>query len=115
MKMPTSEEIEHVILAELEVGTVGEMSLLAINKNKSQKIAKRIKHLFACAATREDDVGEAPKVDPNLITIAELEAKLAVYEAVVHGAGVRLAIPKEKGQIGLIAKKKERCDGEGSE
>lgn len=38
---------------------------------------------------------DSENVDSKLVKIAELEAKIKVYETVIEGAGIKLAMPKE--------------------
>lgn len=55
-----------------------------------------------------DEQAETPEVDPNLVKIAELEAKLKVYETVINAAGLAIAVPpKKRGEISFAIPKKE--------
>lgn len=47
-------------------------------------------------AIKEAQFDGTGHVDDKTIRIAELEAKLAIYEAVVNGAGIKLAMPKAR-------------------
>lgn len=81
-----------------------ELSFYGLDK-ASDEIIARIKEL------QFDDEDSRPDVDPNLIKIAELEAKLTIYESVVNGAGVRLAIPRDRPEMGFV-KREEGMSGE---
>lgn len=76
-------------------GKTFEITIHKMNKISDEIIAK-IKEL------QFDEIDSQSEVDPNLIRIAELEAKLAIYESVVNGAGVRLAMPKAKPEMGFV-------------
>lgn len=102
MKLPSEEQIVKVIESTGRVGhwkrdgcewenpSYGIIFRRDELKNAAQKIISLIKE------TQFDGNMSVPEVDPNLVRIAELEAKLAIYEAVINGAGIKLAIPSAR-------------------
>lgn len=107
MKLPTKKDLADIItssaISHYVGGTTYELTEYILDKVCS-KIIDHIKQI------QFDENTDEPEVDPNLVTIAELEAKLAIYEAVVAGAGIKLAIPNkvsEKTEMGFLPPKKE--------
>lgn len=70
----------------------------------AKKIISYIKEL------QFDEQAEAPRIDPNLVRIAELEAKLKVYETIINAAGLNLTTstlpPSEMGFVARNVKQK---------
>lgn len=101
MKLPSEEQIIEVINGEGELNVWQvkaytwreERPGRLFNKNAIERVARDIIKLIK---EIQFDDANTQEIDPNLIRIAELEAKLAVYEAVINGAGVKLAMPKKK-------------------
>lgn len=60
--------------------------------------ATELAEMFMRLNLEDDHTEKAPDIDPNLVKIAELEAKIMVYESVISGAGIRLSMPKKKQQ-----------------
>lgn len=88
MKLPTVEQIAEIILAEKDP----EYTLtLRLRSGGIGRAAENIVDLLKRAQFEE-----TPKVDPNLVRIAQLEAKLYVYESVIGGAGIKLGMPVKK-------------------
>lgn len=48
-----------------------------------------------------DENDEMAEIDPNIVKIAELEAKVMVYESVINSAGINLAIKPPKEEMGF--------------
>lgn len=121
MKLPTKEQIAQQIRSGLFSQTYRrdgsdfgwtETGYL-LDADELERAAERIIELIKIEQFEEtsEEAEAEVEVDPNLIRIAELEAKLAIYEAVVAGAGIKLALPEEKREAkrGVMAHKSSPC------
>lgn len=106
MKMPPEENICKVLREKCDYKHIDyNMACLTeyIFYEKSlSKVCTAIIDLFKLTQIDEEAV---PEVDPNLVKIAQLEAKIRVYETVISSAGINLKIMKEKGECGFAKKK----------
>lgn len=95
MKLPTTEQIEKIIRGEGHETYLGDPDpdrryKYVLKASQIHSAAESIIKLFKELQFDEDTA--TPEIDPNLIKIAELEAKCFVYESVIQQAG--FALPK---------------------
>lgn len=91
MRLPDKDRIVEIIKG--EGYTAGSFSpTYSLNDTDIERAADKILECMKVAQFDE----EPQQVDPNLVKIAELEAKIKVYETVIDGAGIKLAIRDKK-------------------
>jgi len=89
MKLPTLEQIEKAIKSRANESFDGPCEPHYHYLNRGiRAAAEEIITLFK--TTQFDENASTPEIDPNLIKIAELEAKIFVYEQVIGQAGFAL-------------------------
>lgn len=115
MKLPSKSKIIQIIKdgqwVRKYTSSSGYEEGILLNTYTLPVIADNIIKLIKQEQFEEDSKEAAPEVDPNLIKIAELEAKLAVYQAVCNGAGIRLAMPDtKKEEFGVTAPDKKEVE-----
>jgi len=101
MKLPTVEELRKIIAPSDEIkeycrpyDTAGQWPERGrlVSGDTAEEIAGKIIALIK--ESQFEETPEVPEVDPNLVKIAELEAKVMVYESVISSAGIKLGMPK---------------------
>lgn len=96
MKLPDKDRIIEIIKGEGYSSTY----LSSNHSFHDTDIVRAADKILECIKVAQFD--ENPEqVDPNLVKIAELEAKIKVYETVIDGAGIKLAIRDKKSEIGF--------------
>lgn len=106
MKIPPEENICKVLREKCDYKytdyITGCLTKYIFYEKSLSKLCTAITDLFKLTQIDEEAV---PEVDPNLVKIAQLEAKIRVYETVISSAGINLQIMKEKGECGFTKKK----------
>lgn len=99
MILPTIEQLDKVIsdnsTHESAYHTWGTEVYLQITPHQKSKLISQIIDLIKLVQFDESSNEETAVVDPNLVKIAELEAKIKVYESVIESAGIKLGIKKK--------------------
>lgn len=99
MILPTIEQLDKVIsdnsTRESDYHTWGTEVYLQIAPHQKSKLISQIIDLIKMVQFDESNNEETAVVDPNLVKIAELEAKIKVYESVIESAGIKLGIKKK--------------------
>lgn len=91
MKLPDKDRIVEIIKGEGYSASYLS-STYSLYNTDIEKAADKIIEYIKAAQFDEN----SQQADSNLVKIAELEAKIKVYETVIEGAGIKLATPKEK-------------------
>lgn len=76
-----------------------------LDEEKASQVAEQIIGLIKQEQFEESP--DTPQVDQNLVRIAELEAKLYVYESIIESAGIKLGMPVQKTEIGFKTRKEK--------
>lgn len=93
--LPTKEELIDIIKAALKANVRhignGFSSTVTIGYDDIPNLAEQI-----IASLKQQAFNAGQVVDPKEILVAQLEAKIKVYETVIEGAGIKLAMPKKE-------------------
>lgn len=106
MKLPQESELSECIMGcSLERTDRWGLKEFVLDENQVRDCATKLLSMIMKLNLNDNSSEEAPDIDPNLVKIAELEAKIRVYESVIDSAGIKLGMPKKKTAIGFEVKK----------